>query len=382
MFDASVHFESETGFRTLFQHATVGIVVIDESGTIVIMNPHAERLFGYGEGELVGCSVEMLLPREYRHQHENDRDVYFQKPKPREMGSGKNLYALKKGGTKFPVEISLSHYQLDACQVAVAFITDITDQKLSMERLEQEVAIRTDQLEKMLSDEQSLSDLKSKFIGIASHEFRTPLSTILSSTNLIERYIEKGDVPAQLKHTHKIKNAVSHLKTILTDFLSLEKLDEGMVVNQPEMTNLGVLISDTVIEMEGIKKSDQEIRCDLKGMNKVALIDPSLFKACLVNLLSNAIKYSDVGAVILLRVELSDLLYIEVQDQGIGIPVADQQKLFSRFFRASNVGGMKGTGLGLNIVKKYVEIMGGEIHFDSAEGKGATFYLKIPIKLN
>lgn len=382
MTDPILQFESETGFKTLFQYATIGIIVIDESGKIVIINPHAEKLFGYTFGELVGQSIEKLMPKQYHQQHELDRRRYFDRPKPREMGSGKDLYAIKNDGTRFPVEISLSHYLLDSGEVAVAFITDITRQKLNTERLEREVYIRTEQLEKMLQEEQSLSDLKSRFIGIASHEFRTPLSTILSSTNLIERYIEKGDVAAQLKHTEKIKNSVTNLRNILTDFLSLEKLDEGMVENQPELTDFNTLITDLLAEMEGIKKADQEISCDLQLSEQYFAIDVSLIKACLVNLLSNAIKYSDEGSFITVAVSVEQTLQIEIKDQGIGIPEADQGRLFSRFFRASNVGHKQGTGLGLNIVKKYTEIMGGEISFVSVEGEGTTFQLNIPIQLN
>lgn len=380
--DPILQFESETGFKTLFQHATLGIVVIDESGKIVIINPHAEKLFGYTFGELVGQSIEKLMPEKYHRKHESDRKRYFDHPKPREMGSGKDLYAIKKDGTQFPVEISLSHYQLDSGEVAVAFVTDITKQKLNTERLEREVASRTKQLEKMLHDEQSLSDLKSRFIGIASHEFRTPLSTILSSTNLIERYIDKGDEWAQRKHTEKIKNSVNHLRNILTDFLSLEKLDEGMVDNQPEVTDLKSLIGEILAELEGVKKSGQEISCDLQLTDSFCYIDPGLIKACVVNLLSNAIKYSDEGSFIVMTASVDQSLRIEVKDQGIGIPLADQQRLFSRFFRASNVGNKQGTGLGLNIVKKYVEIMGGEISFTSTEGIGTTFHINVPMELN
>ncbi len=382
MQDPILQFESETGFKTLFQHATLGIVVIDESGKIVIINPHAEKLFGYTFGELVGQSIEKLMPEKYHRKHALDRKQYFNRPKPREMGSGKELYAIKKDGTQFPVEISLSHYLLDSGEVAVAFITDVTKQKLNTERLEREVASRTQQLEKMLHDEQSLSNLKSRFIGIASHEFRTPLSTILSSTNLIERYIDKGDVSAQLKHTKKIINSVNHLRNILTDFLSLEKLDEGMVENKPEVIDFKSLIDELLVEMDGIKKSGQDITCDLQLTDSFCYLDPGLIRACLVNLLSNAIKYSEEGSFIAMTASVDQSLRIAVKDQGIGIPKADQQRLFSRFFRASNVGSKQGTGLGLNIVKKYVEIMGGQISFSSEEGKGTTFQINIPIKLN
>ncbi len=379
MLNSFIHFENEAGFRTLFQHATLGIIVIDEAGKIVIANPYAETLFGYNSSELEGKSVQILLPHQYRDRHDRDRAQYFDKPRSRKMGEGKELYGLMKDGSKLPVAISLSHYDLDSKKVAVAFITDIRAQKLNTARLEQEVALRTAQLEESLGREKSLSDLKSKFIGIASHEFRTPLSTILSSTNLIERYIEKGDVLAQLKHITRIKNSVQHLNGILTDFLSLEKLDEGMVNNQPKSTDIDKLLCETLHEMENLRKPGQAIHYKSDDKLSEVSVDHKLLKACVVNLISNAIKYSDEGKSIFVDLSTNELMTITIEDQGIGIPEADQSKLFSRFFRASNVGSTKGTGLGLNIVRKYVEIMGGSISCTSKEGSGTTFKLKLPV---
>lgn len=382
MLNSFIHFENEAGFRTLFQHATLGIIVIDVDGRIIIANPYSESLFGYDSEELVGKSVQILVPETYRSGHDRVRAEYFLEPNPREMGAGKELFGLKKDGLKIPVAISLSHYELESSQVAVAFITDITAQKLNTEKLEHEVALRTEQLEKLLDNERSLNDLKSKFIGIASHEFRTPLSTILSSTGLIERYIEKGDVEAQLKHITRIKSSVQNLNTILTDFLSLEKLDEGMVINQPQLTNIDHFLQEIILEMDHLKKEDQDIEYRSMIFNKEVWIDQNLVKACMVNLISNAIKYSEKGKRIFIDLELNDMVTITVKDEGIGIPRADQEMLFSRFFRASNVGNKKGTGLGLNIVRKYVEIMGGSISCRSKEGAGSSFELTIPITEN
>jgi len=378
MIEQLIHFENEAGFRTLFQHATIGIIVINEEGRIVVINPHAEKLFGYKNAELVGGTLDRLIPQRYHHKHEHHIQNYFLNPKPRPMGSGQELYALKKDGTKFPVEISLSVYKLESSKMAVAFVKDITSQKLNTEKLEKEVETRTKQLEQLLENEQSLSDLKSKFISIASHEFRTPLSTILSSADLINRYIERGDIPSQLKHTRRIKNAVKNLNIILNDFLSLEKLEEGMVENNPVSTLLDTLIYDLLADFEGIKKKGQHIQYHFSGDIAPILIDQNLIKACITNLLSNAIKYSGEGSTIYLDVTIENLISIVVTDQGIGIPKQDQKQLFSRFFRASNVGTIKGTGLGLNIIKKYVEIMGGEISVESQEQKGTSFTILIP----
>lgn len=379
MLDSPVHFENEAGFRTLFQHATLGIIVVDETGKIIIANPYTETLFGYNPEELTGESVQILVPQPFREGHDRVRNEYFSNPKPREMGAGKELFGLKKDGTRIPVAISLSHYELDTSKVAVAFITDITEQKLNTEKLEHEVALRTEQLEKLLSKEKSLSDLKSRFIGIASHEFRTPLSTILSSTSLIERYIEKGDLAAQLKHIGRIKNSVQHLNTILTDFLSLEKLDEGMVINQPNRVHIVQILKEIITEMDHLKKHEQVIQYEGPAEYPEVWLDVNLFKACLINLISNAIKYSEEGQCITVVLSLDNRIAISVKDEGIGIPQADQEKLFSRFFRASNVGNKKGTGLGLNIVRKYVQIMNGTITCQSAEEQGTTFQMILPL---
>ncbi|MGB0521720.1 MAG: PAS domain-containing sensor histidine kinase [Flammeovirgaceae bacterium] len=378
MIEQLIHFENEAGFKTLFQYATIGIIVINEEGRIVVVNPNAEKLFGYTNAELVGSTVERLIPKEYHRKHRHHTQNYFRNPKPREMGSGQELFALRKDGSKFPVEISLSVYSLESSKMAVAFVKDITTQKVNTEKLEKEVEIRTQQLEKLLLDEQSLSDLKSKFISIASHEFRTPLSTILSSAGLIEKYIERGDIASQLKHTNRIKNAVKNLNTILSDFLSLEKLEEGMVENSPVATDLDEFIQETIYHLEGLKKKEQRVEYQFQDDNAYVLIDQNLMKACITNLLSNAIKYSDEGATIYITLSIADSIIIVVKDQGIGIPLEDQKRLFSRFFRASNVGNIKGTGLGLNIIKKYVEIMGGEISFESQELKGTSFTITIP----
>ena len=375
-----MHFESEAGFKALFQYATIGIIVVDENGTIVIANPNCEKLFGYASSELIGVKVEKLIPDEYHSKHENLRSQYFSKPKAREMGSGKGLYAIKKDGERFPVQISLSHYRTELETIAIAFITDVSQQKEYTAELEKQVTHRTQQLETLLSEEQSISDLKSKFISIASHEFRTPLSTILSSTSLIEKYLQIEDTASQLKHINRVKTTVKHLNTILTDFLSLQKLEEGMIENNPVLYNISDLANEILVELEGVKKEGQVIEYEFKGLNIDVLIDKSLLKVCLTNLLTNAIKYSDANSTINFIIQRDqEIITFIVIDVGIGIPEKDFKFLFGRFFRASNVGSVKGTGLGLNIIKKYVEIMGGKISVESQELIGSKFTIILPL---
>ncbi len=377
-----VHFESEQGFRALFNHATIGIMVTDEVGDIVVANPNVENLFGYSSVELSGKNIEMLIPKKHRNTHKHHRQRYMEDPRPRAMGSGKDLYALRKDGTEFPVEISLSSYTVDGELLTVAFITDITNQKKYTTGLEKEIALRTQQLQDSLKKERQLSDLKSKFISIASHEFRTPLSTILSSAGLIDKYIARGDISSQLKHTGRIVNSVRNLNDILSDFLSLEKLEEGMVEDSPTEFNLLHLMDEVCEELDSILKDDQTIRKSYPDSMQLVVADSVLIKACLTNLLSNAIKYSEEGTVVDLSCVIKDFIHIQIRDEGIGIPEEDQAGLFGRFFRANNVGNIKGTGLGLNIIKRYVEIMEGEITFVSEPGVGSTFDLTIPNRVN
>jgi signal transduction histidine kinase len=210
---------------------------------------------------------------------------------------------------------------------------------------------------------------------MASHEFRTPLSTVLSSAALIHTYAERQDFENIQKHAFKIKTAVNNLNTILTEFLSLGKLDEGKTQPNVQRMNLRQMVEDVESELKPLLKTGQTFSYEHRG-EEMAFLDPGLMKHSLINLFSNAIKYSPENAPI--RVETAvagDHVSIRIHDRGMGIPEADQKHLFSRFFRATNAGNIQGTGLGLYIVKRYIELMNGEIGFESQEGKGTTFWL-------
>ncbi len=260
---------------------------------------------------------------------------------------------------------------------------DITCQKelelalLQMnEELEKRVQEQTHELVQALNREKELSLMKSRFVSIASHEFRTPLSAILSSASLIEQYAETGHHEKRLRHTRRIKSAVGNLTTILGDFLSLEKLEEGIVTPTARPIDLPALICDILEETSLIAKKDQRINYTHEGENEVVL-DEHMVHNVLLNLLSNAIKYSDKN--IELRTYVTPLqVSFTVSDKGIGIPEADQENLFGKFFRAGNVLNIEGTGLGLNIVKRYVELMGGTIGFSSRQNEGSTFTVQLP----
>jgi len=370
--------ESEAGFKALFEYATVGILVISSEGRIELANPCIERLFGYKKAELIGQLVEVLIPEAFRHKHVHHREGYFNRPKARPMGYGLSLFARKKDGFEFPVEISLGHYQLDDERLAVAFVTDITESKRSQEELEAKVRERTLELTQSLEREKELNEMKSRFVSMASHEFRTPLSAILSSLALVDNYSVEGHEEKRKKHIERIKSSVKNLTTILNDFLLLDKAEQGKIELYKETFDLYDFAGDIIEEVNGMLKQGQQIILSHTG-GKEVIQDKKILRNIFLNLLSNAIKYSHEHKKIHFSIEIThNFALVKVKDEGIGIPKEEQQNLFGKFYRARNVTNIQGTGLGLNIVQKYVELLDGTIEFISEQGKGTVFTVKFP----
>ncbi|PWJ33680.1 sensor histidine kinase [Sediminitomix flava] len=238
------------------------------------------------------------------------------------------------------------------------------------------------EIRKALKKEKELNELKTRFVSMASHEFRTPLSTIMSSVSLISRYTTEEQDEKRQKHIQRIKTSVNNLTQILNDFLSISKLEEegGNRANF-KYINLMELVHEVKEEMSAVKKSGQRILYTHEGDETSIYSDKQHLKNILINLVSNAIKYSSTDKEIKIETKCTDEhTYIKVTDQGIGIPEADQQYLFKRFFRAENAMNIQGTGLGLNIVKKYLDILKGHITFDSKQDVGTTFTITLPKK--
>jgi signal transduction histidine kinase len=236
-----------------------------------------------------------------------------------------------------------------------------------------------DEIYKALQKEKELHELKSRFVTIASHEFRTPLSTVLSSASLITKYKSAEDSDKRLKHVNRIKSAVSNLTNILNDFLSISRMEEGKIYNVPSTFDLQIFAAEVVDEMQGYLKEGQRIEYRYQGSQATVHLDKQLLKNVIINLLSNGSKYSGEGSTITFTTAVTKReVRLTVQDQGIGIPDADKVHLFTPFFRAQNVTNIQGTGLGLNIVKKYVEIMDGTLHYESKLGTGTTFTITLP----
>ena len=398
----------------LFEHATEGIILTDDRGKIVLLNPAAYRLFEYNQEDLPGQSIDVLIPQRFHPAHVRDREGFYQHPGNRTMGHGRDLFARKKDGTEFPVEVSLSYYRQKQKLYVIAFIVDITQRKQSeMEiihrqqqlehitedvrrlntgleaKVEQRTLILREALNELersqaelseaLSKEKELSEIKSRFVSMASHEFRTPLSTVLSSAALLSRYTKTEEQENRDKHIKRIRDAVKHLNTLLEDFLSLGKLEEGKVMAEPAEFAVREFLEEVVDEMRPLAKPGQTIALSLEGGDGF-VSDKRLLKNVLINLIGNAEKFSAEGAVI--RVDANapagGALVLTVKDQGIGISVEDQQHLFSSFFRGGNALNIEGTGLGLHIVGRYIELLGGTIRLESALGEGTSVTVEIP----
>jgi signal transduction histidine kinase len=265
------------------------------------------------------------------------------------------------------------------------YVLDYIEKPLSKEvmlgmnaRLEQRVKERTRYLTEALEKEKTLSLLKSRFVALASHEFRTPLSGILSSANLLSRYVTTEDQPKRDKHISNIISSVNVLTDILNDFLSVGKIEEGKVMVRFSEFDIQEYMEKIVMEMQAIAKDGKQLNYTHKGPDLVHL-DPILLRHILINLISNAIKFSfDNSTIEISTHNLGDLFILSVKDQGLGIPKEDQKHLFGLFFRAGNVTNVQGTGLGLHIVAKYTNLMKGKIEYKTELNQGTEFIISVP----
>ncbi len=527
----------------LFDHSSMGIVVVNKQGEIQAINPFALKLFGYVLEEVVGKPIEILIPGRFHHNHIRHRHAYTHNPKIRPMGVGMDLFAVRKDGSEFPVEVSLGNYKNNGEENVIAFVSDITIRKKAEEEiiklndeLEETVEQRTKALSEALLELQlsskkledtlsyqnalldnagamiiatddkgiiklfnpeaslnlgynesevvnkkritifhnkkelegrrrelqqkfgidihddfevlieksrrnihreeqytyvrkdgtllpisltlttildnsgsitgfmviaidisqrkkaeedlktalekanELSELKSNFVSMASHEFRTPLSTVLSSAYLIEKYSSTDEQPKREKHLHRIISSVNMLTDILNDFLSVGKIEEGKIQVKLSEFNIENFVALIVEEIKDNLKKKQEISYEHEG-NPEVVLDPSLLKHIVMNLVSNASKFSPENTCIEMKTSVNDKQFtLSVKDHGIGISKVDQQHLAERFFRGTNAGNIQGTGLGLHIVSKYAELMNGSLTYQSELGKGTEFIITLILK--
>lgn len=395
--------ENAALLNAIIDNAIDGIITIDDCGRVESINPSACKLFGYEPHEVIGNNIAMLMPPPDRQQHDDYINRYQRTGHAHIIGIGREVQGLRKNGSRFPFRLGVSEVKYSGRKIYTGFIHDLSREKEAEDKLkeyasdlEEQVNERTQSLKETvealqlakeevsqsLEKEKELGQLKSRFVSMASHEFRTPLSSIQLSAVLIDKYSQQFQNTNITKHIGKIKNAVGNLTGILNDFLSLERLEAGKI--GPVFTSFDLLkFSEEITEeMQLVAKQNQRIIYQHTGTVNSVMLDQNLLKNCIINLIGNAIKYSGEDTYIEFSTEIANnTLTVMVKDNGIGIPDNDQKHLFEAFFRAHNTGNIPGTGLGLNIVTRYAGLMNGQIKFESKVNQGTSFTISFPLSV-
>lgn len=402
-------FEEKKGnvFKILSEAISEGIVIVNEEQKVVAVNEAAEKMFGYNAGELLGQNLSVLLPREYQNTHHHQVSDFLQKKDPRQMGHGRDLYGRRKDNTTFPVEAGLNPFEIYNSKYVMALVTDITVRKKqeleiialnsdleqriqkrtvelqkSIDKLQEEISKRKeaeDKIKESLRKERELNDLKTKFLSLVSHEFKTPLSGILTSATLLAKYTESHQQSNREKHVKTITNKVKFLNNILNDFLSIERLESGKASYIFGTFPISKVLNEVVYNANMSLKEGQKINYPNNVDEISVCFDEKILELAITNLLNNAIKYSPEYKSIDIIVEQNQhSLTIKIIDEGIGIPEKEQKFIFNRYFRAENALLDQGTGIGLNIVQSHLENLGGTVSFKSIENQGSTFTITFP----
>jgi PAS domain S-box-containing protein len=357
--------------RMFIEDAPDSVVVSDERGRITFINQQGERVFGYARAEVLGQSLDMLLPERFRVQHVNHRASYYAAPRTRPMGMGLELYAQRKDGTEFPVEISLSHVRMAEGLRIIAIIRDITERK----RLEE--ALHTSQRE--------TDRLKDEFIAIAAHELRNPLAALRGFADMLRVQTARGHGPAladwQAEAIEAIDQSSARLVELTDDLLDVTRLQAGKLELHPAAHDL-VALTKRIVTRQQTTTQRHSISLTADQEPITVQIDEMRFEQVLNNLIHNAIKYSPDGGDITVAIQVDvavQTVTLCVADQGIGIPAAEQGRIFGRFARAENAQGIGGTGLGLYLCRELIERHSGRITFTSQEGAGSAFCLTLPL---
>lgn len=403
-------------FNILLGAVSEGVIIVDEHQNIVEVNGSAETIFGYTRQELIEKPLNTLIPNKYHTNHGNHFNEFIKKDERRQMGKGRDIFGLRKDGSIFPLEAGLNPLVLYGKKYVMALIIDITLRKeqerqiLELNtRLEKKVEERTkklnqivDKLKKVnteldnenkrrieaeeetqqaLKKEKELNELKTKFLSLVSHEFKTPLSGILTSTVLLGKYKLAQEQEKRDKHINTITSKVHYLNNILNDFLSVERIETGKVNYNFKSFKLSKILNEVVYNSNMLLKDGQRINYPENIDDLSIFQDEKILELALSNIVHNAIKYSPEHTAIDIKVVQNETNTIfKIKDSGIGIPKKEQKNIFNRYFRAENVLNIQGTGIGLNIVQSHLENLGGTVNFTSEEHKGSLFTVTLPNK--
>ncbi len=365
--------DSERKMRNILHSAIDGVISINDQGIITEWNKQAEVIFGFSAEEVIGRTLQdTIIPHNFREQHVKGMGHYMDTGEGPVLNQKIEISALRKNGEEFPIELAIIPVVMKGEHSFTAFVSDITVQK----RVQEE-------MEKALQKEKELNELKSRFVAMTSHEFRTPLTTIKQNIDLISFRLE-SKMPEQAeafqKYIQRVESEIKRVTDLMNDILMLGRIDAGKVTMKLVEMDFVDYVEKIIEKMTENRADGRKVELTIEGVPRKVNIDPSLFDHVLNNLISNALKYSEGAPNPEMNLTFNDLeaMQLRIKDHGIGIPKKDHKSLFQSFYRATNVKNIQGSGLGLSIVREFTLMHGGDIQFISDDGEGTEFILDIP----
>jgi PAS domain S-box-containing protein len=362
---------SKRRLEAILDNLVDGIITFDQNGSIESVNPAAAYIFGYQSGEMIGLPVQQLVADLEADQRDGDVSDFMAR-----LGAlGDELTGRRKEGQTFAMYFAVSQFDMDDQPLFSAIIQDFTERKYLEAQLWEK-----ERLNIALDKERELRDLKNRFISMMSHDLKTPLAAIRLANSLLRTYGDRATAAEKQESYDTIESQVNYLSELISDVMTISRSDFSGTRLEAEVVDLETYCRDIIEELQLAYKMQCCLNFSGTGQRVEAMLDKKLMRRALTNLLINAIKYSPAGSPV--DVELvceGGEAVIQVRDHGMGIPEADQKRLFEPFHRAANVGSIQGTGLGLAIAKQAVDLHNGSIAVESQVGAGTTFIVRLPL---